>query len=320
MGKSLANSIKKVKDISIALYKADSTYNDSIVFKEKPLYVTNTKDTTLFAFNHIKEGAYKIIALEDKDKNFTYQPKKDRIAFIDSIIHLPSDALLSMKIFKEIPALQFLRPKLINQGKIELGFQGNLTNKDCFKINSFPSNEYIIQPIKAKDSLHIWIKDSAYDSLTIDITKGLKARKYTLKAKKKERDSLNVKLENSSVLDLTDTVRLALSTPVGQLEKSKFLLLEKDSIETSFDVFTDQYLNKVFVQFNKNPKSSYTLTVLPGAIHDFFGDQNKDSIQSTFKIPSEEEYDLSLTIPNEEGKDLIVYLTDEKKTQSQRNK
>ena len=43
--------------ITVMLYEVDSTYSDSIVFKDKPRYVTNTLDSlTTFSIDNIKAG------------------------------------------------------------------------------------------------------------------------------------------------------------------------------------------------------------------------------------------------------------------------
>jgi hypothetical protein len=51
--------------VSVMLYEVDSMYSDSVVYKEKPRYITNTLDSlTSFKIENIKEGTYKLIALK----------------------------------------------------------------------------------------------------------------------------------------------------------------------------------------------------------------------------------------------------------------
>ena len=61
---SIKDAYKKAfdKNISVLLYKVDSTYNDSIIYKRKPNYVTNTLDSTLFDITNIAKGKYLLIA------------------------------------------------------------------------------------------------------------------------------------------------------------------------------------------------------------------------------------------------------------------
>ena len=87
--------------VSIQLYDA-TTFKDSTIFNETPLYVTNTLDSLkFFAFENIKAGDYKIIALKDKNNNYKFDPKSDKIAFLEQTITLPNDTLYELELFKQ---------------------------------------------------------------------------------------------------------------------------------------------------------------------------------------------------------------------------
>ena len=77
--------------VSLQLYRIDSIFKDSIIFKERPTYVANSLDSTLYQFQNLKEGKYLIIALKDVDNNYFFDPFYDKIGFIDSLITLPRD-------------------------------------------------------------------------------------------------------------------------------------------------------------------------------------------------------------------------------------
>ena len=73
--------------ISVMLYEKDSTYTDSIVFKEKPRYITNTLDSlTTFSIDNIREGSYKLIALKDKNSNYKFNQKEEKIGYHEGFI------------------------------------------------------------------------------------------------------------------------------------------------------------------------------------------------------------------------------------------
>ena len=68
--------------VTVMLYEADSTYRDSVVYKEVPRYVTNTLDSSVvFELSNVKAGRYKLVAMKDDASNYTFQPDKDKIAF-----------------------------------------------------------------------------------------------------------------------------------------------------------------------------------------------------------------------------------------------
>ena len=62
-------------NISVLLYEIDSSYTDSLVYKEKPDYVTSTLDSVSFDLTNIKEGSYQMVALNDYNSNYLFQPQ-----------------------------------------------------------------------------------------------------------------------------------------------------------------------------------------------------------------------------------------------------
>ena len=54
--------------------------------KSKPVYVTKTDKDGNFEFNYISQGNYKVIALKDDDKSFTYSNVSEKIGFVADII------------------------------------------------------------------------------------------------------------------------------------------------------------------------------------------------------------------------------------------
>ena len=42
--------------VSIQLYRVDTLYNDSIIFNDRPTYISNTLDSVTYQFQNLKEG------------------------------------------------------------------------------------------------------------------------------------------------------------------------------------------------------------------------------------------------------------------------
>ena len=120
---------KHDKDISVLLYKVDSSYSDSIVYKQKPNYITNTIDS-LYKITNIKDGKYLLIALKDVSSNYLFNPKEDKIGFYNRFIELPKDSLINepLSLFKEVPSFRVISAKEISKGKILFGFEGGKEN------------------------------------------------------------------------------------------------------------------------------------------------------------------------------------------------
>lgn len=72
-----------VNGIYVMLY---NKFNDSLPLQKIPLYVTKSDSNGFFTFKHIKEGKYKIFALNDLNNNLVYNDDENMIAFSDSVI------------------------------------------------------------------------------------------------------------------------------------------------------------------------------------------------------------------------------------------
>jgi hypothetical protein len=101
------------KNINVLLYKIDSSFTDSIIFKKKPNYVSNTLDSTNFNFTNLRKGKYLLVALKEDSNDYIFNPKSDKIGFYSDTISLPKDSILEnpIVIFKELQPYKFRRGK-----------------------------------------------------------------------------------------------------------------------------------------------------------------------------------------------------------------
>ena len=76
------------KNLMVGLYKIDSTYNDSIILQQKPLYIAKANEKGEFTLNYLKEGKYQLIAFDDEVNNMQYDFGKEKFGFIDEFIDL----------------------------------------------------------------------------------------------------------------------------------------------------------------------------------------------------------------------------------------
>lgn len=77
-----ADNLEPVKGILVGLYPVDSLFNDSI-FRQKPFdRVSRTNGSGQFCIKGVKPGTYRAFALEDKDGDFLFSQKSERIAFM----------------------------------------------------------------------------------------------------------------------------------------------------------------------------------------------------------------------------------------------
>ncbi|AWO01638.1 hypothetical protein DLD77_07985 [Chitinophaga alhagiae] len=102
----VAETGKPDSNVAVMLY---SKMEDSVVSKEKPLYLAKTRGDGSYRFKNLKPGTYRIFALKEEDKDFQYTQRTEMIAFADSVLHLDANMEdVNMALFKEIDTVRHL--------------------------------------------------------------------------------------------------------------------------------------------------------------------------------------------------------------------
>ena len=173
-----------VKGIDVMLYEYNDSYTDSTIFKEKPRYIANTLDTTLFEITNLREGKYLLIALNDSNGNKIYNPEIDKIGFVEDTITIPTDKKFNFPIFKEIPELKVIKPKEVTKGHLIFGYKGNAKGLNI-QLLTPTSNEFksVTNFEKDKDTINYWYTAIEADSLNFVISKDEYTEEFTVKNK-----------------------------------------------------------------------------------------------------------------------------------------
>ena len=77
-----ASDMEPVKGMLVGLYPMDSLFNDSILYKTAFSRISRTNGSGRFCIKGVKPGKYRAFALEDKDGDFLFSQKSERIAFM----------------------------------------------------------------------------------------------------------------------------------------------------------------------------------------------------------------------------------------------
>ena len=312
-----AKLLKKPKDVSVLLYRIDSAFNDSIIYKEKPNYITNNIDSIGFKFTNLRKGKYLMLALQESVTDYIFNPKTDKIGFATNTIQLPKDSIINKPIilFKEEQPYQFKRGKEITKGKIEFGFEGDAKNMRIKMLSKVPEDFKSVSKFETeKDTLNFWFTPFETDSILFTVTnKRLKViDTFNVKSRKVDPDSLRLQPNLSGSLDFNTSYHIAANIPLTELDSSKISIMNSDSTQVTFAVTLDSLENKVDFDFKTEPSQSYSVSLLPGAVTDFFGTEN-DSINYNLSTKSLADYgNLSLTIDGKVQYPMIVQLTNEK--------
>ncbi len=297
--------------VSVMLYEIDSSFTDSIVFKKTPRYVTYSQDSTFnFSLENLKAGTYRMVGLLDKNDNYLYNPKNEKIGFIADNISIPTDSTFEITVFKE--ELDFVpkRPSMLKGNKILFGYEGS-TNLDSLSINLLnPTPEgytsRIIKDVKS-DSLYYWynIKPES-DSLQFEIVTPKTRDTLLARLSKMERDSLMVTVETGS---MNKDLKFKANTPILEHMDEKISIMDKDSASVDFTTEFNSLKNELVVKFNKSPENTYEVIALPGAITDLFLETNDTIIKSVRTKALSEFGTVVLTIQNIESYPVVVQLT-----------
>jgi uncharacterized protein (DUF2141 family) len=279
--------------ISIHLYRIDSIFNDSIIFNNRPTYISNSLDSTYYQFKNIKEGKYLILAIKDIDNNYFFDPFYDKIGFIDSLITLPRDSIINFKLFKEETSLIWDKPHFINSEKIGFGYYGKLDLKNIKIESSLPDSvNYTYTKENEKDTLIFWLSRNSFDSLNFNLIEKDTTKLVTVKfdrAKDTLIDSLSISPKTTSIIHLKETFKLSSNIPLKNIEDSLITVRDIDSLIVPFTTSINDNLDQIDIKFEVSPSDNYRLLILPEAIKDIRGVSN-DTLQYNVVSQSLEDY------------------------------
>ncbi|MEZ5025699.1 MAG: Ig-like domain-containing protein [Chitinophagales bacterium] len=204
----IATSLEKFPDNTYLLLYKD--LDDSAFLKKRPFYITKVGTDGNFNLENVKEGTYKIYALDDKNSNYYYDLPTEAIAFLDSATHINSSIdTLQLNLF--LPEENKLRiqsfDREIKNGIWHLSFNKELSlNKDEITVRLI--NDKTIEPIAFTD------KDQHNMSVYFPVL---------------PKDTANIKLVVANNGNLIDTIQTNISTT---------------KINNIIPFFTDSTLNK----------------------------------------------------------------------------
>ena len=287
--------------VSVLLYEIDSTYTDSIVYKEQPKYITNTLDSiTTFSIDNIKPGKYKLVALKDENGNFTFQQDSDKIGFYEGYITAPTDSLYTIKLFKEVNDFEAKRPKQVAGQKIAFGYQGDYKATKIDLLGDQPDGfETRLTKDEQTDTLYYWYKPKIeLDSAQFVVKNKTYIDTLNHRFRTIDKDSLVVNLKSSSTLNFNDDLIISANIPFERIDKNQITILDKDSLNVPFETSFNRFENRYSFQFEKNQSNTYKVQLLPGALEDFFGNVN-DTLNYTAKTKTYADYsNIRITLRN----------------------
>ncbi|MCT4630762.1 Ig-like domain-containing protein [Winogradskyella sp.] len=279
--------------VSVMLYEVDSTYTDSIVYKEKPRYITNTLDSvTTFSIDNIKAGNYKLIALKDKNGNYKFNQKDDKIGFYEDYISVPTSHEHKLTLFNEEVNFKAIKPKQAAQSRIIFPYEGNYENMRIKVLGEIPEgySTRITKDVKT-DTLYYWYKPKfEIDTTFFIVTNEKYVDTFKHRFRKLDADSLKIDVLTRSTLDTDTDFTLEGSVPFVKIDTTKIEMIDGDSLKVSYKVKYDSIFNRYKFPFKKEEGKKYMMKVLPGAFTDFYEGTNKDTLNYSFRTKLKSKY------------------------------
>ena len=313
---TIMDAEKRIPDkfVSVMLYDMDSTFTDSIIYKKKPKYITNTLDSvTTFSIDNIKAGKYLLVAIKDENRNFTFQQKTDKIGFYERPITVPSDSTYNIKLFKEQNDFRAERPKQVAGQKIAFGYEGDAKDIKIEMHDTKPDDfEARLTKDSKTDTLYYWYKPK----LELDSTQFVVRNKTyidTLKHRFRElpKDTLVISAMNIASLSFDDDFMLQATIPFSKMDLSKIKIIDKDSLNVTFNTKLDSLKNTYAFQFERKESNAYSVELLPEAFTDFFGNVN-DTLSYKIQTKAYDQFgNVRVKVVNAVYP-LIIQLTDDK--------
>lgn len=317
-----ATDKKPAPQILVGLYKADA--NDSIIYKDKPLYISKTDGAGNFSFNYLPDSKFKIVGIKDQNKNLLYDGSEEQIAFTKELISAKDSQRVELVLFKEAPSKSFIKKSF----SPEYGKAHIIYNKPQTSIKEVVAKGLVYYTLNTlKDTLTLYYKQKfdtleahiryevqKTDTLYIKIVSAVGLDRVT----KNKGVKYDLKTNLSSLLPYYSNPSFELSFPIDpkKINKDKFKLIEvMDTVikNVPFNLSIRNELTTSFVlEAELKPGTSYCLTIEKSAFTDD-SERNNDSITYKFTTTAIDDYaklNMKLFFPKKEN--YIIMLLNEK--------
>lgn len=320
VSKSFNNT--KEKEVLVMLYEESRCKEDSFPYKLLPDYFALSDATGNYAIKYVKEGKYKAIALKDANSNYLFDSFEEGIGFCDSTINLTANSTLDFKLFNEIEHKTYLKNKFNSEyGCFTLIFNKALPQLEIVALHKSTLKDWAyIEQNKTNDTINFFLKDFKIDTLKLALKNNNTAFdtvEFPVLPKEKFKNKNNrviisktiikVNPANGSEKNLNSPVSLSFNHPVMTVNADSILFLNGKKSEPFKLLKKDSLGKKYELDAKLFNDSSYSLTILPDAFKDCFGNSN-DTTRSNFKVPSVESVgNLFLTISADSTAKLIDF-------------
>lgn len=244
---------------------------------------------------------------------------------VDTLIGYPEEgSFYSMFMFQEPDTIQrVISSVLVRQGLIQVLFRVPTDSVWVQEIREpFDRDWYIPEVGANRDTLRLWLRDVARDSLFLQIGDGslildTVALATVPRQAPRETDpklDLQLNTQPGGALPYFKPLEIIAGSPISKWDHLKIQLVRDDSLMLEPQlVFSDSVRRVVRLDTLLSPEETFELTLLPGAFIDIFGLTN-DTLQRRFQTTLPENYGtllLNLELPHQDNPFILQLLNPE---------
>lgn len=316
------------ESVTVLAYRVENgerrTENDTLATTQQPNYVTRCDKEGRFAFHYIPAGSYRLVALEDKNRNLRVDPTDpaawDTVLYASRPVTDSTKSPLTLRLSApETRQQRILKSEFAAPGRIVIVSQLPMQKP------SLEGEELVWRLNARRDTLTAWCLDAKRDSarlflFDVDLQDTLKLR-YTAPRKGGRRTMAGAKEEKTTLMKSLcdgakayyDDLRLAFTNPIVSVSDSAMaeIMYLKDSTISRNLLVLDSTGLQARIEASLKSGEQYRVRIDEGLFTDLYGNRI-DSL--VFTLTPKDYGTLSIVIDNRMGFPLVVEVLDSKDT------
>lgn len=313
-----ATTKEVVKEVKVLLIP---TSQDSIFGKKKANIFTTTDTAGNYKLNNLREGTYRIYALQEKNNDRIYNAADEEIGFLKDSIVLDRDlSNINLEIFKGIPKkFRTQEKKFEKNGSVLLVFNRRVDQPKLEILNDEVNNkDKIVRFSKTSDSASIFLPNLKIDSLKLILSENdapldtILVRKGNVKI---DQTIEPIFSQNNGKVDRITHLQVSAITPIKSIDKTKVKFKEDSLLRANYQLAVDSANSNIYhIRYNWRKEKKYQIEFTEGAINGYFGETNKDKKIELVYDDSENYGDLTFDFTDlDSNTTYLVELINEKK-------
>ena len=278
-----------IEDVLFMLY---DNLADSVPRTELPFYFAKTDKGGRFTIRNIKTGTFKGFALQN-DFGYLFDQANEKIGFPDTFL-LINDSIrnnVEIRLFQESPSLQVKDTDNRTYGLLKVTFNKRPYNLDLI----YELNDQTVIYEFEQDTLKLWYDQPIPEKWKLILRKDT-LLEDTVSIQALDRETF-LKEASLKCLTLTDVqkpiklnpgkdIELKYNHPIQSFDPALIRLFEdttRNKVEPEIIVDSSAF-RRLKVRYPWKEGLSYELEIMPDALTDFFGIQNKDTLIQNYDI------------------------------------